>query len=67
MLGAVGLILPQVTGIAPFLPPVAALDLAALQVGAMITHVRRKETSVLPVNLVLLVAALFVAVARFAS
>ena len=66
MLGAIGLILPQATGIAPILTPIAALGLVAVQVGAITVHVRRKETKVLPVNIVLLLLALFVAIGRFA-
>ena|SRR6478752_6878075 len=62
VLGARGLILPQTTGIAPILTPLAALGLAALQIGAIITHVRRHETKALPVNVALLVLALVVAI-----
>ena len=43
VLAAIGLILPWWTGIAPVLTPLAALGLAAIMVGAVITHVRRKE------------------------
>ena len=65
VLGAIGLIVPEATGIAPILTPIAALGLVAIQVGAIITHVRRKEAQVLPVNIVLLLMALFVAIGRF--
>jgi hypothetical protein len=34
-------------------------------VGATLVHIRRRETKVLPLNLALLVAAAFVATARF--
>jgi uncharacterized membrane protein len=66
VLGAIGLILPQATGIAPILTPIAAVGLVLLQVGAIVVHVRRQEAKVLPVNIVLLLLALFVAVGRFA-
>src|SRR5216683_2875693 len=60
VLGAIGLILPAVTGILPWLTPVAAIGLALTMVGAMITHGRRGEYSGIGVNVVLLVLALFV-------
>ncbi|WP_072689855.1 DoxX family protein [Rhodococcus marinonascens] len=67
LLGAIGLILPQATGIAEIFTPLAATGLAIVQVGAIIFHIRRKELQVLPVNVVLLLLAVFVAVGRFAS
>lgn len=63
VLGALGLILPPLTGVLPILAGVAAAGIAVLQIGALVTHVRRKET-VAP-NLVLIVLALFVSVTRF--
>jgi uncharacterized membrane protein YphA (DoxX/SURF4 family) len=65
ILGAIGLILPAVTGILPWLTPVAAAGLALTMVGAMITHGRRGEYSGIGVNVVLLVLALFVVYGRF--
>ena len=44
LLGAVGLILPLATGIAPILTPLAAVGLTVLMIGAVATHVRRKES-----------------------
>lgn len=66
-LGAIGLILPWLTGIAPVLTPLAASGLVIVQVLAIIVHIRRHETKVIAFNLVLLLAALFVAVLRFAA
>jgi len=60
VLGALGLILPLVTGILPVLTSVAAFAIVALQVGAIATHLRRKE-SVIP-NVVIILLALFVGV-----
>jgi hypothetical protein len=37
-----------------------------LQVGAIVVHVRRREAKVLPVNILLLLLALFVAIGRIA-
>lgn len=65
VLGALGLVLPWATGIAPVLTPVAAVGLALLQVGAAIVHLRRGEAKVVPMNVVLVVLAAFVAVGRF--
>ncbi|MDX8148624.1 DoxX family protein [Lentzea sp. BCCO 10_0061] len=63
--GAIGLVLPWLTGIAPILTPIAAIGLALVQVGAAITHIRRGEGATVPVNLVLCALAVFVAVVRF--
>jgi uncharacterized membrane protein YphA (DoxX/SURF4 family) len=65
VLGAVGLVLPAALGIAEVLTPLAALGLALTMVGAAITHLRRGEGSMVPVNVVLGGLALFVAVMRF--
>lgn len=66
-LGAIGLILPWLTGIAPVLTPIAAAGLVIVQLLAIIVHIRRGETKVIVFNAVLLLAALFVAVFRFAA
>lgn len=67
VLGALGLILPAITGIAEVLVPIAALGLAAVMVGAIITHLRRGEAQIAVVNVVLLALALFVAWGRLFS
>jgi uncharacterized membrane protein YphA (DoxX/SURF4 family) len=67
VLGAVGLIVPPLVNVAEFLTPLAALGLALLMIGAIVTHVRRKESQVIVVNLVLLAVAAFVAWGRFGS
>jgi uncharacterized membrane protein YphA (DoxX/SURF4 family) len=54
VLGAIGLVLPAFTGIAPILTPIAALGLAAVMAGAVVVHVRRKEPYVPPLVLGLL-------------
>ena len=63
ILGALGLVLPALTGILPVLVPLAALGLAATMAGAVIVHLRRRETFIPPA--VLLVLAAFVAIGRF--
>jgi uncharacterized membrane protein YphA (DoxX/SURF4 family) len=65
VLGGLGLILPELTGIAPALTPLAAVGLALVMLGAAVTHTRRKETQAIAVNVVLGALAAFVAVGRF--
>ena len=65
LLGAIGLILPPLTHIAPLLAPIAAIGLAVLQVGAGITHVRRREIRMLSANVPLVILAIIVAVIGF--
>jgi hypothetical protein len=63
VLAAIGLILPPLTGILPILAGFAAVGVVILQAGAIATHLRRKET-IIP-NIVILLVAAFVAVGRF--
>ncbi|MEW5831034.1 MAG: DoxX family protein [Chloroflexota bacterium] len=66
LLGALGLILPLVTGILPWLTVLAAVGLTLIQLLAIFTeHLPRKEFNVIPVNLVLLALAIFVAMGRW--
>ena len=65
VLAAIGLILPAVLGVAPVLVPLAALGLVVVMVGAAITHVRRKESPGLIVNVVILALAAVVVWGRF--
>jgi uncharacterized membrane protein len=63
--GALGLILPAATGIAPILTPLAASGLAVIMVLAAITHARRKEPGAIAFNAVLFVVAVVIAWGRF--
>jgi len=63
VLAAIGLILPAALGIAPVFVPLAATGLVLVMIGAIITHVRRKEPVIPPV--VLLVLAAVVVWGRF--
>lgn len=65
IIGALGLILPLATGVARVLTPVAAVALAALMLGAVVVHVRRREPVVPPVVLTLL--SIVVVVLGFAA
>ncbi|HWV20173.1 MAG TPA: DoxX family protein [Devosia sp.] len=60
VLGALGIILPAATRIAPRLTPLAALGFSIIQILAIGLHSSRGEFQVLPVNLVLLALSLFV-------
>ena len=67
LLGALGLILPLLTGILPWLTPLAALGLGVIQVLAIFTeHLPKKEYAVIPMNVVLLLLSVFVIYGRFA-
>jgi len=65
VLGAIGVIVPGITKIAPVLVPIAATGLALLMIGASLTHIRRKEYNQLATNVVLFALAVFVAWGRF--
>jgi hypothetical protein len=65
LLAAVGLIVPAVVGIAPFMVPVTAGCWVALMVGAMITHGRFGQFGLVLVNAGYLALAAFVAWGRF--
>jgi protein-S-isoprenylcysteine O-methyltransferase Ste14 len=65
LLGALGLIHPAVTGIATVLTPLAATGLVIVMIGAVVTHVRRKELPMVAIPAVLLILAAVVAWGRF--
>jgi hypothetical protein len=65
VLGAIGLIVPAATGIAPVLTPIAGTGLAVLTALAAGLHVRRKEQHGVQVTAVLFVFAALVIWGRF--
>ena len=65
ILGAVGLVLPALFGIAPVLVPLAAVGLATIMVGAAIVTYRRREPTHVLVDVTYLAMAVFVAFGRF--
>jgi uncharacterized membrane protein YphA (DoxX/SURF4 family) len=66
LIGAVGLILPQLTGIAPELTPVAAIGLMIIMTGAAVSHwTLHAYKQVFGINLVIWLLCLFVAIGRF--
>jgi uncharacterized membrane protein YphA (DoxX/SURF4 family) len=50
LLGALGLVLPPLTAVAPILAPIAASALGVVMLLAMLTHVRRHEMSAVALN-----------------
>ena len=56
VLGAIGLILPPLTGVAPWVALVALIGLLIIQIGGITLHVRRGETKVIGLNIGLVVA-----------
>jgi uncharacterized membrane protein YphA (DoxX/SURF4 family) len=68
VLGALGVVLPWLFDTARVLTPIAAVGLALIMVGALITHGRRGELrEAAPINLGLLVLAVAVAAIRFSQ
>ena len=65
LLGAAGLVLPAVLGVATVLVPVAATGLAILMLAAVVTHLLRHENQQATAPAVLLLAAVAVALGRF--
>lgn len=55
--GAIGLILPLLTGIAPILTPLAGAGLMIIMIGATVVHLRRREAFAPALVLALLAAA----------
>jgi uncharacterized membrane protein YphA (DoxX/SURF4 family) len=64
ILGAVGLILPALTGILPWLTIAAALGLAITMVAAIIFHLARGEMNHILLNIALLLLLLFIVYGR---
>lgn len=66
LLGALGLILPLLTGILAWLTPTAAIGLTVIQTLAIFTvHLPKKEYQVIPMNIVLLALSIFIIVGRW--
>lgn len=65
LLGAVGLILPAMTGVLPWLTTLAAVGLALLMISAIVFHLARNERPNAIGNGVLLAVAVFVALGRY--
>ncbi len=66
LLAAVGLIIPSLTGILPWLTPLAAAGLTLVLIGAAVFHLSRQEYATVTISLVLIVLCVIVAYGRFA-
>ena len=67
LLGALGLILPPITGILPWLIVLAAVGLTLIQLLAIFTeHLPKREFNVIPFNLVLLALSISVIIGHWA-
>ncbi len=64
-LAGIGLVLPWLTGILPWLTPLAAAGLVLVMIGGVVFHILRKEYPNIVFNLVLLALAAIVAYERF--
>jgi hypothetical protein len=62
--GALGLVLPWATGVAPSLTSAAAIGLGVIMILAAVVHARLGEPRNVAKNIVLLALCVFVAVAR---
>ncbi len=67
LVAAVAVIVPWLTGVATVLTPLAALGLAAVMVGAAMSHASLREPRNVLINAVLLMICVFVATGRFAG
>ncbi len=65
LLGVAGMLFPILTGILPWLTPLAAIGFCIIQILAAGWHTRLKEYKMLPVNLFLFALSLFIAVGRW--
>lgn len=67
LLAAVGLILPALTGILPWLTPLAAAGLIIVMIGSAAFHLSRRENSNVLISLVLIAICVIVAFGRWSS
>jgi uncharacterized membrane protein YphA (DoxX/SURF4 family) len=65
LLGAIGIVAPQLTGICPILTPIEAVGLAVIMVLAAAHHLPKKEYREVGFNAILLILAVVVALYRF--
>jgi uncharacterized membrane protein YphA (DoxX/SURF4 family) len=67
LLGAIGVIVPAVTRVLPWLTPLAGVGLATIMVLAALFHITRREWPNVVFNLILGAIAGFVAYARYVA
>ncbi len=64
LLGAIGILVPRLVGIAAFLTPVAAGGFAVVMVGAIASHAHLREPRNVAVTVAIFIVAVTVAVGR---
>ncbi len=64
LLGAVGIVIPWLTGIMPVLTPLAAVGLSLIMVGAAAVHIRKKDYKMIPMLVVIFLFSATVAAYR---
>jgi uncharacterized membrane protein YphA (DoxX/SURF4 family) len=67
LLGAIGVVLPAALRIAPILSPIAAVGLVVVTVGAVVVHLKRRESAAVGGPLALCLIAIFVIVTRLGA
>jgi hypothetical protein len=67
LLAVLGLIVPQLTGVAPILTPLAALGLCLVMLGALTVHLRLHEQRNALSNIAILAVCVFVGIGRFVT
>lgn len=66
LLGALGVVLPMLTGVLVWLTPLAAIGLTLVQISAIFTeHLPKKEYKLLPLNLYFMAMSIFVLIGRW--
>lgn len=65
IIGSLGLILPSLLRIKPWLTPLAAIGIAVVMLLAIIFNISIGETSVLGINILLFLVSIFIAWGRF--
>lgn len=65
ILGGLGLLLPGLTKIAPKLTVFAALGLAIVMLGAITWHLGREEAQQIALNVIMIIALLYIAYGRW--
>jgi uncharacterized membrane protein YphA (DoxX/SURF4 family) len=65
ILGAIGIIVPQVTGILPILSPIAAIGLIVIMILAASYHLPKRQYKEVMFNSMLLILSVIVALYRF--
>lgn len=66
LLAAVGLLVPGLTGILPWLTPLAAVGLTLIMLGSAVFHLNRQEYANVAISLVVVALCVMVAYGRFA-